>query len=117
MENKPFCFAQHPICSQRFHTFILEILLMNVLVYYYIPIFEVNFHSREMNCMYKYNLLKCIICIDCKICIISCPQYFFLSHYSANDVHIVAEVGVLRNQAPYSESWRTQVYYAGRPRS
>ena len=28
----------------------------------------------------------------------------------------VAEVGLWRNQASHSENWRTQVYYAGRPR-
>ena len=28
----------------------------------------------------------------------------------------VAEVGLSRNQAPHSESWKIQVYYAGEPR-
>ena len=49
---------------------------MYLLITHYIPIFEVNFHLREMNYMYKYNLLKCIVCMDCKIHIINCPQYF-----------------------------------------
>ena len=44
------------------------------------------------------------------------PTMFFLSHYPVKDVHIVAEVRLLRNQAPHSESLRTQVYYTGKPR-